>query len=395
MTREESTPAPRNEESEDRLRKSSARLQRELSYVLFELLERKRATGLVDNVPDRFPLDLKLELFSGSTVEAPPEQLLEQMQRAVDRWLERTAAFPCGHVYCYWCQSFTCQHSTPTEAREIFAGYSATGEPIWHEFAAVLLEKRDPRIEKIYQEKAPPLTLTQTGGELTGNQLPIYGRHGSTYRLLGQVALGYVQLPSTDERARVALTFHAAELAGNRPVLNILGQLPDGRSAFEVLEESADARMTNGLTATRHALAELALRRFPRKRRRLEKSHHAMGILRKLARHLERIFRQRSRRTSHSQQRHLDRRRPAASAFGDALAAKKDAIYRDVEKNTWVVIGRKNRVHVFNDGGKHITSVVYPGDVIRARTTRGKWLSPRHGDLEAFRQALKERSRSP
>ena len=84
--------------------------------------------------------------------------------------------------------------------------------------------------------------------------------------------------------------------------------------------------------------------------------------------------------------------RPASSAFADALTGKDGAIYRDVEEKTWVVVGPKRRVHVFNDDGVHITSVVYPGETIRHRTTKGKWISSKKAELEDFRAALKSRS---
>ena len=115
----------------------------------------------------------------------------------------------------------------------------------------------------------------------------------------------------------------------------------------------------------------------------------ATSILQRLSRNLERIYRQRQRRTRHSQVRHLDRRRPAATAFRDALRADKESIFRDVEEKTWVVIGPKNRVHIFNDQALHVTSVVYQGETIRQRTRRGKWLSPRGGELTGFREALR------
>ena len=82
--------------------------------------------------------------------------------------------------------------------------------------------------------------------------------------------------------------------------------------------------------------------------------------------------------------------RPASTALQDALQASPESIYRDVEEQTWVVIGPKSRVHVFNDGALHVTSVVYPGETVRARTTRGKWRTPPEDELAAFREALRK-----
>ena len=401
MTHERSVPrqpaSPRRDpliDERERLGPRAASLQRELGRLLFDLVERKRAGGVVPSLPERFPLKLDLEVFSDPAVEAHPEQILEQLHRAVDQWVERTAEFPYGKVYCYWCQSYTCEHSTPPETRDVFGGYSATGEPEWLELGAVLLARRDPRIERLYQAHGAPVSLVQEASELTANQLSIYGKHAPIYRLLGQLALGYVKVPGK-QHGRVAITFQAVELSGGRAVLNVLGCLPNGRPTFDGLEEAADARVDNALRATRRALSELSLRRLPRRRRGAIKRQQAAGILRRLSRHLERVFRQGQRRTRHSQERNLDRRRPTASALGDALQAKGDAIYRDVEERTWVVIGPKNRVHIFNDHGKHVTSVNYSGDTVRGRTTRGKWRIPGRDDLTAFRKALRQRSETP
>jgi hypothetical protein len=407
------TPREKSDKSESGFSQRAARLQRELARLLFDLLERKRAAGLVPAAPDRFPLELELEIFAGPGVESPPDQLFEGLRRAVERWVGRTAEFPHGRVYCHWCQSFTCEHSGPHEPRAIFAGYSSTGQPLWRDLAAVLLERRDPRIESLYRDRPSPVTLVQGGGELTRNQLAIYGRHSPIYGLLGQVALGYVLPPSggtaatrkaagepererdRERRSRdtVSVTFQAVELGGGeRIVLNVIGRLEDGGEMFHVLEEAADPRVADSLAAARRNLADLSLRHFPRKRRGVQRRRHAMGILTRLGRQLDRVFRQGRRRTRHSRERHLDRRRPSASAFSDALAAAKEQIYRDVEERTWVVIGPKNRVHVFNDSGMHVTSVVYSGDTIRGRTTRGKWLRARESEREAFQEALRRRA---
>ena len=63
------------------------------------------------------------------------------------------------------------------------------------------------------------------------------------------------------------------------------------------------------------------------------------------------------------------------------------------EDERWVVLGPKNRVHIFNDSGLHITSVVYPPETVRHRTTKGKWLRPEPEALQSFRKALRRTDR--
>jgi hypothetical protein len=57
------------------------------------------------------------------------------------------------------------------------------------------------------------------------------------------------------------------------------------------------------------------------------------------------------------------------------------------------VLGPKNRVHVFNDDARHVTSVVYPGETVRARTLRGKWRKAQADELARFLAALRGRPR--
>ena len=113
-----------------------------------------------------------------------------------------------------------------------------------------------------------------------------------------------------------------------------------------------------------------------------------MWVLERLAGNLDRIFRQGTRRTRHSQERHQDRERPAAAALRDVLSARPEEIFRDVRESTWVVVGPKSRVHVFNDAGKHITSVVYPGETVRRRTAQGKWRAAPPESVRGFREAM-------
>ena len=369
------------------------RLEKELVELYCDFLRQKQSAGAIQNIPHQHAVRLLLQFAtSGRTVGDEPS-LCEQLQKAVEELARRESRFPRGHVYCHWCRSFVCQHSIPPDPRSVFAGYTQTGEPSWSEFGAVLLEKRDPRIDNLYNDQPSPVTLVQDTRELVEKQLPVYGKWSDDYRILSQATFGYLRLPSLtspNQTSVAAVTLQAIQ-SGDKlspPILNVIGVLPDGVLAVEVLEAQPDPRIADALLTTRRKLADLALVRTSKRNRLAVQRAKASSILQRLARNLERIFRQRRRRTRHSQNRHLDRRRPTATAFRDALEAKRDAIYRDVEEQTWVVLGPKNRVHIFNDSAVHVTSVVYQGETIRQRTTRGKWLDPRAADLDSFLAAL-------
>jgi hypothetical protein len=406
------------------LRERAQRVEKEIADLYFRLLEsRKLAAG------ERFPstkatLRLAIDVHppgaeppgpappgsaEAGSVGLGPEtrsgQLYQELVRVAERCVAERAPFPMGRVHCHWCRSNDCVHASPPDSRSVFCGYTATGQPVWQELISVLLERRHPQIDAVLGSDPSPVALVQRGHELSAEQLPVYGKRSPIYQILAQVILGYVPFPesargASDGRraqAPVALTFQAvvAGESGRPPVLNILGRLPDGTPAYEALEESPDDRIADALRGVRRSLDELTfVRANVRRRKQLgEKKQRAVSILTRLARNLERIFRQRSRRTFHANGRHQDRKRPASSALRDALDAHSDSIFRDVEERTWVIVGPKSRVHVFNDAALHVTSVVYPGETVRQRTTRGKWLAPRREELAAFRKALEERVR--
>ena len=418
-------PASAVDLGEEVLRGRIEDLERDLAELYFRLLEaRRRETGVDGKSPGPATLDLRLRLqppepevpeSSHNGADGEPAaaedtarvkgrgsrrgaaEFIDKLRRAACLEADRSAVFPLGQVYCYWSKSFETPSSVPDSPRSVFGGYSATGQPLWPEMTTVFLARGDSRIDCLYRDPPTPVTLVQGARELLSDQLATWGRRSSIYRILGQVLAGYLVAPARDGRPRqaYAVTFQAVQHGGSdAPIfLNIIGNLSDGTPVREVLEEASD-RLQDALIKTRRALAEVRVHDVPRRRRQRELSRRVLDQLRKLSRNLERIFRQRGRRTLHARDRQRTKQRPTSTAWADALAAKDDAVYRDVEENTWIVLGRKNRVHVFNDAGRHVTSVVYPGETVRHRTTRGKWVRPESSSLGAFRRAVETLARN-
>ncbi len=383
------TPSP-SDTTDGSLHLRAGHLEEEFQRLYADLIARKQGSGALGRDAERHIVELRLKLSaSGKPVEGA-RTLFDQLVDSVEGLTRREAAFPRGHVYCHRCRSFTCEHSHPMDSRHVFAGYTQTGEPSWREFATILVERRDPRIDQLYKTQPSPVTLLQDARELTQEQLAVYGKWSRDFRILAQVALGYLPVGENGSRVSLAMCFQAVQTDGaGSPVLNIVGTIPDQGPAVEFLESRHDPRVSDALLTTRRRLRDLALLDCSRRHRSAVLRTKATAILQRLSRNLERIYRQSQRRTRHSQVRHLDRRRPAATAFHDALRADKESIFRDVEERTWVVIGPRNRVHIFNDKALHVTSVVYQGETIRQRTRHGKWLTPRSGELTGFREALR------
>jgi hypothetical protein len=382
-------------EDRDNIAESRARLvYRELQALLREALRGK--VDLPGGRPIRLQLSFEVRPFPPPDEAGEPGEaafaadLLQRVERAAQDEADRRAPFPQGRVRCFWCGSFDCAHAIPPGSRSAFAGYGPTGLPIWKDLATLALDRRDPRIDDLYADPPVPIAVFQTGRDLVSDQLVVYGKGSGAFRILGQVAVGYLGLRVAPraERIPVAITIQAVDLdrGGPRPVrLNVIGRLPDGTDLWRVLEEEPDSRLADALRVARARLEEIP---HFRRHRGPSREKLALGALSRLARNLDRIFRQKGRRTKHAEDRHQDRERPAAAALRDAIAARPDAIYRDVHQSTWVVIGPRSRVHFFNDAGQHVTSVVYPGETVRRRTLQGKWRAVPPDSIRGFQEAL-------
>lgn len=386
-------PSPAPEDGGDTALRKAERIYLELRSLLLDALKERLSVPSGRPLKVNLPIEVRAFHDRDASGEAPErtfaEGLLASIRHLVDEEVARRAPFPQGRVQCYWCGSFECPHAVPEGPKTVFAGYGPTGLPVWMDLATLALERHDPRIDDLYKDPPIPIAIVQAGKELVSAQLQVYGKGSEVYRILGQVTVGFLSLRfgPRGERSPVALTLQAIEVARGRGRvhLNVLGRFPDGTDLWRVLEEEPDSRLADALRAARARLAETGLRA---RRRREPLEREAMSALWRLARNLDRIFRQKVRRTKHAQDRHLDRERPAAVALRDAISARSDAIYRDVLSSTWVVLGPRSRVHIFNDAGQHITSVTYPGETVRRRTSQGKWRVAAPESVRGFREAL-------
>ncbi len=403
-----------------------ANIHRELKALFQSVLAKRRIPPhLAHKVLLKLEVDLdpseigEANLSAGTSAARKfAEELLSKLHLLAQDFRSGGAIFPQGRIHCFWCGSFECAHALPPDSRAVFKGYSPTGEPIWQELAALALEEHHPEIDSLYMVKPVPITLIKPGNVLNREQMPVYGKHSNLYRILGQLLVGYIPIANgKQDRGRFALSIQAVEVHRGRLEhdLNVLGVLPDGRPIAPLLEEVADERLADAISSAQAKLAEINFlgRSKPDKNRQADngkaasqlqpprhpslraREEKALRILTRLAQNLERIYRQSYRRTLHAQDRHRDRERPTSTALRDALEATPEALFRDVHEATWVVVGPKNRVHVFNDKGQHITSVVYPGETIRKRTLNGKWKNAAREAVEEFREQLRRLAAEP
>jgi hypothetical protein len=119
-----------------------------------------------------------------------------------------------------------------------------------------------------------------------------------------------------------------------------------------------------------------------------------MDHLRRLARTLERLGAQRGRRTAHAEERRSVRRH-SSNALQDAANASDDLFLWDEQRNTVVVIGPRNRVHVFSEDARHVTSILLQSGELDSRRRRRRWTPLAGEPLERFKTAVALSGRSP
>jgi hypothetical protein len=358
--------------------------------------------GAREDLARSFPLDLRFTIEPGEEwcVKADPD-LREQLRQAVREMAVQTEAFRPGRVYCHRCESAECAHGVPPGSTSVFGGYNSTGLPRWSEFAQVLLDLRHPGVEQLFEASRPDLVAAYMDGEpLKVSQLDVFGRQSKAHDILGQVIFGLVRVPCGQERSdpfeRTAFTLQVVEsrkLDGSpRLDLNVLGRLGNGSPAVESLSGPHQTRLLDVIGEVRRRIQHLAPARGGAKGTVVpalpkDTSDRVERVLRETARRLERISRQTGRRTAHAEKRR-EANRPTSNAWADVGAVPAERILWDERKKTVVILGPRQRVHIFSRDGRHVTSLLLDGEAVEARVRRRRW-RPLEGDLVAlFRAAV-------
>lgn len=351
---------------------------------------------------------------------AAAEQLLTLLRSRVRDALLNAVAFERGHVFCLRCESSRCGHSLPPTAKSVFAGYEETGRPDWVELDQLLHRRKDPRLERLYgrdadlaggtPRRAPRelVAIALHRDELYGRLLPGFEEPRFRCYVLGELCLGWFapelpRLERRDPRAQMALTVQLVRTESSKdgPLLglNLVGRLPEVAAALlpdaaaaAPLEESIVPTLPDALRQLRREIGVFSGRggsRVPGIGIALERlTNRCHALLRDAARDLEHRRRSDARRTGHANDRARAGGRPTHKAFEDARAAPDDHVGWDTQEETIVVLGPAGRVHFFAADGRHVTSVVYPGQVIAQRKGQGRWVPLDAAKRVGFREAL-------
>lgn len=375
-----------------------------LHRIVRDLLARKVGGHLVEASLERIEFALPLALRGA---EADPRRFAESLAAAIDAVLDdlvlQAASFRPGHAFCHRCASAACEHSEPPSCRHVFVGYAPTGMPRWEDFAQHCLAIRHPDVDLLYA--APPafVTLVQDAAPLRSALLPAFAV--GSYELLGQLSAGFFPVRTRAEEGRgvLALTFQVAlsQSASGRPRygLNILGRTPAGEDLGMLWERHAELPWRRSVRWAQSALASLERTGGRDGGRRsaeisaVQRDQRVAGILRGMARRLERDLRARARRTEHAQDRHEAGDRPTRMAVTDVRAASPEAVLVDERSGTLVVLGDRGRTHFFTAEGRLVSSVRYSREAIERKRKLGLWRDASAEEAETLRVRIQEQDR--
>jgi hypothetical protein len=327
-------------------------------------------------------IDLALTVPTGGRgirFDALASDAAAALDRAVAALVAHRSAFRPGAVYCLRCNRADCEHAEPPGPRHVFAGYGNTGLPRFLDFAQLLLERSDPRVDRLYQERPALLAHTVLGADLTGELLPAYRDSEAGFRLHGQVAAGWYRVPDSAGRPAVlALTF---QVVSTRPAgsprrygLNVLGIGPEGEPLEHLFDRLGILPWADSVRWAQDALESLERAATAKQGgRKPPLTKRITGVLNGLSRRLEKDRRAAERKTRHGRDRHVQGDRPTRMALADLARAGEEDVLVDRRQDTLVVLGDKGRAHVFNFAGKLVTSIRYNPESIERRRQRDQW----------------------
>jgi hypothetical protein len=366
---------------------------RELSRLAAEEASHHAQGHLLRSAGSRLELQLALPLTPADDFAAAAARLREELRVEIAAQVSHRAAFRPGHVLDLRHPQKLGPETQPADARKVFVGFSATGAPLFLDFAQWLLQSKHPRLDLLYA-KPPGLVIVQSSAEeLYVEVLPPFRQpDGIDWRLHGQVAGGFFEVPRADGTpGQLALTFQvqssAAKKGGRRRFgLNLLGVGPGGEKLEHLMERLAKKTVEPAPWQNAAAWAQTALDTIEQGQGRgggdpAELDRRIEGILGGFVRRLEQDRRARGRRTGHAEERHQQGDRPTRHALQDLSRAKIEDILVDARSGTFVVLGDRGRAHVWSGQGKLVTSLRTTPESIERKKKRDLWraASPAEG----------------
>jgi len=348
-------------------------------------------------VPPTIDLSLKFHLDGsegddGSSGASLVHDILSKMEA-----LFRPEGFLEGRVYCFLCESPSCEHSCPPDGKAVFAGYLTNGRPDWKEFSSVLLDAGDARVDLPYSDQPVAVALAQDGEELHAGQLAVFGKESRTHHILGQVVAGYFAGPEREGHSeRWALSIQAVEYRSRDGApqldLNAISGALDAAGLTGILTQQDNEELYATVAKARAKIATIGRSAFDLRTnewysRKFEK--RVRTVLQDLARFLERDSYHRHSRTRHAREERARRDRPIAAALKDLEHAPPESFCIDLRNSTMIIVGPHNRTHVFTGDGRLVTSINYDGEELRKKHQRRDWRRATEEEIAGFRESVR------
>jgi hypothetical protein len=312
-------------------------------------------------MPRYLELNLRVPLDGGNDVRHAAGTAVEQISKRVREVREHEKALRPGAVFSYFAGSSHAEGCRPTEARQVFDGYSSTGKPQFADFVTMAIDRKDPQIDRMLAGEEIILTHVSMGRVLRTQQLAEFGGNSPVFKILGQVDAGLFRVLGA--AGRCAFSFQL-----------LRGTTLEGRVRLRLHAVGAVDPMDLADPAIMQILSRFQ-RQLDVEAMRLEGQQQRT--------------RNAGRRTQHGLERAEEGQRPTSRAYPDAGEASDDAILWDLDQNTVVVLGGKGRVHVFTPQGKHVTSVMMQGHAIDRRRHMGRWRLAEPEERGEFRIHIK------
>lgn len=297
---------------------------------------------------------------------------LGRLEQEITDAARRDRGVVAGSALCLRCGSAVCEHAAPDSPRQVFRGWTVAGRPDFVDFAQLLLDRADPRVDRLYGPRPTVLAHTLRRRDLEERLLEAFRRPPNAPEVLVQVTAGWFRLDlGAREPTTCALSLQVVTLgrrADRRFLLHpvVAAEL---RSRFSVIESPPWAE---ALTWGREQVANLEVLARRSQTPWTDVVERVEALASGLAERLERPDRARQRRTEHAEDRRQEGR-PTPTALGDLASCPDGSFLRDPRNGTWVVLGAKGRVHFFNDDGQLVTSVRYAPPALARRIDTGRW----------------------
>ena len=104
---------------------------------------------------------------------------------------------------------------------------------------------------------------------------------------------------------------------------------------------------------------------------------------------MERMDRQKGRRTRHADERRRDKR-PTHAALQDLESATGEGTFWDDWRGTLVVSGPKGRFHIFSGEGRHVTTLNLPPEAVESRLRRKRWRSATADEVGSVKNKIQK-----